>query len=90
MKDAVLRCITDLGDVAHGVIGVVQVLKAAARPVGARAVDGVVESELHGEKLNPWRVGSTIALLLIAGIDTTWSGIGASMSRSSSETVLNL
>ena len=39
----------------------------------------LLESELNGEKLNPWRVGSTIALLLIAGIDTTWSAIGASI-----------
>ena len=39
----------------------------------------LLESELHGEKLDPFQVGRTIALLLIAGIDTTWSAIGASI-----------
>lgn len=39
----------------------------------------LLESELHGEKLDPFQVGRTIALLLIAGIDTTWSAIGASL-----------
>ena len=39
----------------------------------------LLESELDGEKLSPFHVGRTIALLLIAGIDTTWSAIGASL-----------
>jgi cytochrome P450 len=39
----------------------------------------LLESELHGEKLDTFQVGRTIALLLIAGIDTTWSAIGASL-----------
>ena len=39
----------------------------------------LLESELHGEKLDPFQVGRTIGLLLIAGIDTTWSAIGASI-----------
>ena len=39
----------------------------------------LLESELDGEKLSPFHVGRTIALLLIAGIDTTWSAIGASI-----------
>lgn len=39
----------------------------------------LLESELEGEKLNPFQVTRTIALLLIAGIDTTWSAIGASI-----------
>jgi cytochrome P450 len=34
---------------------------------------------MHGEKLSPFHVARTIALLLIAGIDTTWSAIGASI-----------
>jgi len=34
---------------------------------------------MGGEPLNPEHVGGTMALLLIAGIDTTWSGIGASL-----------
>jgi len=39
----------------------------------------LLESELHGEPLDPFQVGRTIGLLLIAGIDTTWSAIGASI-----------
>jgi cytochrome P450 len=39
----------------------------------------LLESELDGRKLDPFQVGRTIALLLIAGIDTTWSAIGASI-----------
>jgi cytochrome P450 len=39
----------------------------------------LLESELDGEKLTPFHVGRTIGLLLIAGIDTTWSAIGASL-----------
>jgi cytochrome P450 len=36
-------------------------------------------SELDGKKLEAFDVARTIALLLIAGIDTTWSAIGASI-----------
>lgn len=39
----------------------------------------LLESELDGEKLTTFHVVRTIALLLIAGIDTTWSAIGASI-----------
>jgi cytochrome P450 len=39
----------------------------------------LLESELHGQKLDVFQVARTIALLLIAGIDTTWSAIGASL-----------
>jgi cytochrome P450 len=39
----------------------------------------LLESEMHGEKLDPFQVARTIGLLLIAGIDTTWSAIGASI-----------
>ena len=39
----------------------------------------LLESELHGQKLDMFQVARTIALLLIAGIDTTWSAIGASL-----------
>jgi cytochrome P450 len=34
---------------------------------------------MNGEKLTGNHIGGTIALLLIAGIDTTWSAIGASL-----------
>jgi cytochrome P450 len=39
----------------------------------------LLESELDGQKLDPFSVARTIGLLLIAGIDTTWSAIGASI-----------
>lgn len=39
----------------------------------------LLESEMDGQKLDLFHVGRTIGLLLIAGIDTTWSGIGASL-----------
>jgi cytochrome P450 len=36
-------------------------------------------SELNGRPLDTFHVARTIALLLLAGIDTTWSAIGASL-----------
>jgi len=39
----------------------------------------LINAELGGRKLDPSHVIGTMALLLIAGIDTTWSAIGASL-----------
>ncbi|NKZ02254.1 cytochrome P450 [Actinomadura latina] len=39
----------------------------------------LINAELYGRKLEPSHVSGTMALLLIAGIDTTWSAIGASL-----------
>jgi cytochrome P450 len=39
----------------------------------------LLDAELFGEKLSDQHVFGTIILLLIAGIDTTWSAIGASI-----------
>jgi cytochrome P450 len=39
----------------------------------------LIEAELYGQKLEPVHIAGTIALLLIAGIDTTWSAIGSSL-----------
>ncbi|GAA2454004.1 cytochrome P450 [Actinomadura vinacea] len=39
----------------------------------------LINAELHGDRLDPSHVAGTMALLLIAGIDTTWSAIGASL-----------
>jgi len=39
----------------------------------------LLSAELGGRKLDPDHVVGTMALLLIAGIDTTWSAIGASL-----------
>jgi cytochrome P450 len=39
----------------------------------------LLDVEVMGQKLLPEHVGGTIVLLLVAGIDTTWSAIGASI-----------
>jgi cytochrome P450 len=39
----------------------------------------LINAELYGQKLTPDHVVGTMALLLIAGIDTSWSAIGASL-----------
>ncbi|MHB8463410.1 MAG: cytochrome P450 [Acidimicrobiales bacterium] len=39
----------------------------------------LLNAELDGKQLDPFQVVRTIGLLLIAGIDTTWSAIGASL-----------
>ncbi|NRQ39684.1 cytochrome P450 [Nonomuraea sp. NN258] len=39
----------------------------------------LIDAELYGRKLDAAHVAGTIGLLLIAGIDTTWSAIGASL-----------
>jgi cytochrome P450 len=39
----------------------------------------LINAELGGRKLDPAHIVGTMALLLIAGIDTTWSAIGASL-----------
>jgi len=39
----------------------------------------LIDAELYGHRLEARHVAGTMALLLIAGIDTTWSAIGASL-----------
>lgn len=39
----------------------------------------LLDSEMDGHKLLPEHVQGTVLLILIAGIDTTWSGIGSSL-----------
>jgi len=39
----------------------------------------LLNAEIFGEKLSPRHVAGSVILLLIAGIDTTWSGIGSSL-----------
>jgi cytochrome P450 len=39
----------------------------------------LLNAEIFGQRLGPDHVVGTMALLLIAGIDTTWSAIGASL-----------
>jgi len=39
----------------------------------------LLQAELYGRKLDPFHVAGTMSLLLIAGIDTSWGAIGASL-----------
>ncbi|HVU61928.1 MAG TPA: cytochrome P450 [Mycobacteriales bacterium] len=39
----------------------------------------LLQAEIGGEKLDPFHVAGTMSLMLVAGIDTTWSAIGASL-----------
>src|SRR6185295_7019767 len=39
----------------------------------------LLEAELDGNRLHPDHVRGTMVLLMVAGIDTTWSAIGASL-----------
>ena len=39
----------------------------------------LLQSEIDGQRLDPFHVARTVGLLLLAGIDTTWSAIGASI-----------
>jgi cytochrome P450 len=50
-----------------------------ANPKEGDLIDFLMNAEMNGEKLSGDHIGGTIALLLIAGIDTTWSSIGASL-----------
>lgn len=47
----------------------------------------LINAEIFGQKLSPEHVGGTVILLLIAGIDTTWSGIGSSLWHLASNSV---
>jgi cytochrome P450 len=55
-----------------------QIRDHAARP-REDLTSYLLDAELYGRKLDAAHVAGTIALLLIAGIDTTWSAIGASL-----------
>ena len=50
-----------------------------AQPGDDDLIDFLVDAELEGEPLDERHIVGTIALLLLAGIDTTWSAIGASI-----------
>ncbi len=48
-------------------------------PGGSDLISYLLDLEMEGEPLTDNHIGGTIALLIIAGIDTTWSAIGASL-----------
>lgn len=54
--------------------------RANPKPEGeGDLIDHLLNVELFGEPLAPEHVRGTVILLLIAGIDTTWSAIGSSL-----------
>ncbi len=52
-------------------------VRARAEKPGADLISYLNSVEFKGERLSPENVIGTLRLLLIAGIDTTWSGIGS-------------
>jgi cytochrome P450 len=53
--------------------------KRRAEPPKDDLTGFLLEAEIDGQKLTDAHIYGTIALLIIAGIDTTWSAIGASL-----------
>jgi len=68
---------------AEGIIAIFGYLQGHIEDHMANPRDDLItyllNSELDGQKLDPFHVARTIGLLLLAGIDTTWSAIGASI-----------
>jgi cytochrome P450 len=56
-----------------------QIADHVGRPADDDLTSYLMNVEIFGEKLSPEHVRGTIILLLIAGIDTTWSAIGSSL-----------
>ena len=59
-----------------------QIAKHRANPRtgdDADLIDYLIHAEIEGQRLADEHVRGSVALLLIAGIDTTWSAIGASL-----------
>lgn len=53
--------------------------QAAGEPAGDDLISFLLTEEMDGEPLSTEHIRGTIGLLIIAGIDTTWSAIGASI-----------
>ena len=68
---------------AEGFVGLFEYLRAHIDDHVAHPRDDLItfllNAEIGGKKLDAFHVARTIGLLLIAGIDTTWSAIGASI-----------
>lgn len=56
-----------------------QVIAEHRREPNDDLIGFLLNAEIAGQALTDEHVGGTVALLLIAGIDTTWSAIGASL-----------
>jgi cytochrome P450 len=68
---------------AEGMMGLFEYLRTHIDDHVAHPRDDLIsfllDAEIGGEKLDAFHVARTIGLLLLAGIDTTWSAIGASI-----------
>jgi cytochrome P450 len=53
--------------------------RARGEPLGDDLVSALLDAEVNGEPLSENHLVNMLRLLLIAGIDTTWSAIGASL-----------
>jgi cytochrome P450 len=85
VQDFFERGIADLGLVAK-VIGEIREFfgkeiakRRAAKLEGEDLVTVLVKARIDGQPLDDEQICNTIRLLLMAGIDTTWSSIGASL-----------
>jgi cytochrome P450 len=56
-----------------------QIADHVGRPADEDLTSYLMNVEIFGEKLAPTHVRGTIILLLVAGIDTTWSAIGSTL-----------
>ena len=56
-----------------------QVIEAHRDQPGDDLIGFLSRAEMHGEPLSTEHIRGSVALILIAGIDTTWSAIGASL-----------
>ncbi|QGG95400.1 cytochrome P450 [Actinomarinicola tropica] len=63
----------------HYLTQVVEARRAAPREEPQDLVDHLLAADLDGQPLSDDHITGTIGLLIIAGIDTTWSAIGASL-----------
>lgn len=69
----------DPGDTLSAyLVDVIDAHRRADAPEGD-LIDFLLEAEIDGEPLDEDHIVGTVALLLIAGIDTTWSAIGATI-----------
>src|SRR5690606_5584191 len=76
---------TDMSELSHEdtldyyLTSIVEERRANPRSEPQDLIDYLLTSELDGEPLTDDHITGTIGLLIIAGIDTTWSAIGASL-----------
>jgi cytochrome P450 len=75
---------TDIEQAAHGLLGFGdylsrQIQRRVDEGMGDDLISFLLQAQLDGRPLSPDEVFGGCLLLLVAGIDTTWSAIGASL-----------